>query len=81
MSSVRQTSTIRETQTRTKSAIETVVQISCGFVIAFFIQRYALGPLFGVWVDDTDALYITLVFTAAALVRNYAVRRGFERWG
>ncbi len=70
----------KETQTKTKSLVETLTQHVIGFSVAFSIQRFALGPLFGVEFNNEQALGITFLFVGAAMIRSYFIRRMFERF-
>ena len=81
MSSMRQASTVRETQTRTKSLIETTTQLGIGFFVSMMMWRVVVGPILGHDGTYAEAFWITAVFTVSSFIRHYFVRRGFERWG
>ena len=66
------------TQTKKKSALETVVQTVTGLVISMLIQL-VIYPAMGIPVTLGQNVIITAVFFTASLVRGYAVRRLFNR--
>ena len=65
-------------QSRRWSAIESATGVVVGCGINFAANLVVL-PWFGFHPSVGDALGIGLVFTAIALVRNYAIRRFFNR--
>lgn len=65
-------------QSRRHSFIEATVNVAIGWLINFSLNLIVL-PWFGLPVTVTDAVGIGLIFTALALVRNYAIRRFFNR--
>lgn len=60
------------------SALEAGTNVCIGWGINFVCNLIVL-PLFGLPVTVHDAIGIGLIFTGIALVRNYAVRRFFNR--
>ena len=66
-------------QSRTMSAVESVVQIGVGFVIAIIIQAVVF-PHLGIWIGYRVAIEIALIFTVISIVRSYLIRRLFEWW-
>jgi len=64
-------------QSRTLSAIESLVDVGIGFVIAIVTTLYAL-PLFGFHPSLTQSFGITLIFTVISVIRKYIVRRLFN---
>jgi len=64
-------------QSRTMSLIEAVANVIVGYVLAVALQLIAF-PLFGIEVSVGGNLALGALFTAASLVRNYAIRRCFE---
>jgi general stress protein CsbA len=65
-------------QTRTQSAIETVVSTAIGFVVAYAANLIVL-PAFGYPVTHGENFWIATIFTAISLVRGWLVRRMFNR--
>jgi len=66
------------TQTKLKSAIETIVQTVIGLGVSILIQ-IGLYPLMGIPVTLPQNLIITAVFFVASFVRGYVVRRIFAK--
>ncbi len=66
-------------QSRTHSAIESVLNIGMGFVISLGITAIVM-PAFGHHVSFAQNVAITSIFTVASLARSYALRRLFNRW-
>jgi len=64
-------------QSRLMSLVESLANVLVGYVVAVATQM-AVFPLFGLAVTVTENLLIGLVFTVVSIVRNYALRRGFE---
>ncbi len=64
-------------QSRLMSMVESLANVLVGYVVAVVTQM-AVFPLFGLAVTVTENLLIGLIFTAVSIVRNYALRRGFE---
>ena len=64
-------------QSRLMSLVESLANVLVGYVVAVATQM-AVFPLFGLVVTVTENLLIGLVFTVVSIVRNYALRRGFE---
>jgi heme/copper-type cytochrome/quinol oxidase subunit 4 len=62
------------------SLIETCASIAIGFVVSVIITALVM-PAYGHQVTLQDNIEITLIFTVASIVRGYAVRRLFVRWG
>jgi hypothetical protein len=65
-------------QSRKHSIIEVAVNFIVGIIISWLLTFYAL-PRFGLHPNVTEASYITLTFTAASIIRQYALRRLFNR--
>lgn len=66
------------TQSRRQSAIESAANVAIGYGVAVASQ-IAILPLFGVHLPLADNMAIGGYFTVISLVRNYAVRRLFNR--
>ena len=65
-------------QSKRGSAIEAVVNVAIGFVIAIAAQQVIL-PLFGCNPTLSSNLKIGACFTAVSVVRSYLVRRFFAK--
>lgn len=65
-------------QTRTHSAIEAATNIAVGYAVSVALT-FTVLPVFGYNVTAGDSFGISAVFTAASLVRSYALRRAFNR--
>ena len=65
-------------QTKLESAIEVVVNVLIGYVVATASQ-ILIFPLFGIFLPLSDNLLIGAYFTAISIVRGYVVRRFFNR--
>jgi len=65
-------------QTRTQSAVESVVNVAIGYVVALASQL-AIFPLFGIHIPFADNLLIGAWFTVISIARSYALRRWFNR--
>lgn len=66
------------TQTRHRSAIESIVNIGIGYGVAI-LSQIAVFPIFGIYVPLKTNLWIGVWFTGISLVRSYAIRRWFNR--
>ena len=64
-------------QTKLESAIEVVVNVLIGYVVATASQ-IMIFPLFGIFLPLSDNLLIGAYFTAISIVRGYVVRRFFN---
>jgi len=69
-------------QTKIASLAEAASNIAIGIAVGF-VSNIVVLPLFGYDVNLTDAMGISLVFTAISLVRSYVLRRVFNKmkWG
>lgn len=65
-------------QSHRLSILETLVDVSTGFVISWAIT-WLLLPLWGYSPTVGAAIEITAVFTVASLSRKYVIRRIFNR--
>ena len=66
-------------QTKTKSLIESILDIIIGFVIYLPVNYFVL-PLFTEGINNHEILtmlQISAIYTSIALVRKYTVRRLF----
>ena len=64
-------------QRRSLSALEAIVSTAAGFIISLALT-FTVLPAFGYAVTTPHAWGITLIYTAASLLRGYAVRRAFN---
>jgi len=60
------------------SFIEVALNILSGAIISFITVHYILSPYLGLNISLEANIYITLVLTVAAIVRNYIWRRVFN---
>lgn len=65
------------TQSRKQSAVEALVNIAVGFVVAL-VSQLVIFPLYGVYVPLSTDLVITAWFTVISLARSYLLRRFFN---
>jgi len=61
-------------QSKTKSLIETLVNIGIGFIVSMFLTAWLFPTL-----TIGHNVQITAIFTVASIIRGYAVRRWFNR--
>lgn len=66
-------------QTRHMSLIETICNVSVGYVLAV-ITQILVFPLFGLHPEMHENFLIAAIFTVIAVVRSFTVRRLFERF-
>lgn len=64
-------------QSRSISLMEATAGTAIGFAVSLAIT-FTVLPAFGYEVTATDAWGITTIYTAASIVRSYAVRRAFN---
>ena len=67
-------------QSRSISAVEAVTSTAVGFGVSYALTLTVL-PAFGYNVTVSAALGITAIYTAASIIRGYAVRRAFNGQG
>lgn len=65
-------------QSRKASLVEALVNIAVGMVIAFFTQELILSA-YGVPVSYKQNAEMTLIFTAISIVRQFVLRRVFNK--
>lgn len=65
-------------QTKTQSWIESASNVAIGFWLAFLTQL-VVYPMYGMNATLFENLQITVIFTVVSLIRQYVVRRGFNR--
>jgi hypothetical protein len=61
-------------QTKSQSIIEAAVSTSLGFLISGALTYWIFG------VTVCKAAWVTAIFTVASVLRQYIVRRAFNRW-
>ena len=69
------------TDSKTKSLVETSIDIFLGFVM-FLPINYFILPLFAEQIADHSiltAIQIGVMFSAVSLIRKFTLRRWFER--
>ncbi len=64
-------------QTHKRSMIEASTQTGVGFLVSLVLTATVL-PLYGFKADFNQYTQITLIFTAASLLRGYVIRRVFN---
>lgn len=64
-------------QSRKHSLIETLVGVAIGFAVSMGLS-VVVYPLFGHSFSFVQNVWITVIFTAASVVRGYLVRRMFN---
>ena len=64
-------------QTKIESLLESLVNISIGYLTALFSQ-FLIFPLFDINIPIQDNLLIGFYFTLISLARSYLVRRYFN---
>lgn len=64
-------------QSRCLSMAEAVASTALGFAVSLALT-FTVLPAFGYTVTTRDAWGITVIYTAASIVRSYVVRRLFN---
>ena len=64
-------------QRRSLSAVEAAVSMAAGFLVSLGLT-FTVLPAFGYPVTASHAWGITAIYTAASILRGYAVRRLFN---
>ena len=67
-------------QSRRRSMIEALINVVVGYALAV-ITQIVVFPWFGLEVSLGENLAIGCVLTGNSLLRSYALRRLFARWG
>lgn len=65
-------------QSRFESAIESVLNVGSGFILAMLIWQLIANPLYGYKITLLDNLGLTAIFTTISVVRGFLWRRFFE---
>ena len=69
---------IHKTQKKHHSLYESVVQTTIGTVVSFFSSLW-IYPLFDIMASVYEISWITIVFTLFSIIKNYFVRRYYEK--
>lgn len=64
-------------QTRLVSLIESLVNVTSGFIISLVLWQFVLAPYFGYEVTLKTNLQLTSAFTIISVARGYLWRRFF----
>jgi len=67
------------TQSRKASALESVVNVGSGFVVAYLTWLYLIPWLWGIPTRMDRGLGVTLTFTVISIIRCYVWRRIFNK--
>lgn len=65
-------------QTKKMSIIESILNVSTGFIISTITWLYIIGPMFNINSDLKQSLSITFLFTIISIIRGYVWRRLFN---
>ncbi len=68
-------------QTKTMSAIETVVSTTIKFIWAMILWQMVVGPMFGYDITLSANFLLTGIFTINSVIVGYLVRRYFNNRG
>lgn len=66
-------------QSRKASAVESIMNVGSGFIVAMLIWQLIANPLYGYNVSLLDNLGLTTIFTSVSLMRSYLWRRYFNK--
>lgn len=67
-------------QSKRMSLVEAITNVVVGYAVAVGTQ-FLIFPAFGLRVGVIENLGIGAVFVLVSLIRSYALRRVFNRWG
>jgi len=65
-------------QTRLESLLEVNINIFLGWLVSMAITLWIVVPLWNLDWDIADSFWVTMIYTVAAIVRGYIVRRFFN---
>ena len=68
-------------QTRLQSFVEAKVNLLVGFGLSWAVNVWVVPPLFGVQMNAKQGLGVVLLFSVLSIVRQYTLRRLFNRIG
>jgi len=64
-------------QTRLQSFVESTINVLLGWIVALILQLF-IFPLYGIHVPISTNIQISIIFTIAAILRSYLIRRYFN---
>ena len=64
-------------QTKLTSLTESCLNVGSGFIISYLLMVFVIGPVYGLNLDASDNLGITVIFTVISVARGYLWRRYF----
>lgn len=70
--------TVTSAQTRLESLLEVTVNIFIGWLASMAITVWIVVPLWDLSWSLQDSFSVTVIYTVAAVVRGYCVRRFFD---
>ena len=65
-------------QTRLESLLEVCINIFLGWLVSMAITLWIVVPLWKLDWSFSDSFWVTMIYTVAAIVRGYIVRRFFN---
>ena len=65
-------------QSRIESLVEVCLNIFIGWLVSMAITLWVVVPLWDLDWSLADSFWVTMVYTAAAILRGYVVRRFFN---
>jgi hypothetical protein len=61
-----------------RELVESFIDIGSGFILAIVIQL-TLFPLFDLYPDIADTIYISIIFTVVSILRSWFWRNVFRK--
>ena len=65
-------------QSRLESLLEVCINIFLGWLVSMAITLWIVVPLWKLDWSLADSFWVTMIYTVAAIVRGYVVRRFFN---
>ena len=65
-------------QTRLESLLEVNINIFIGWLVSMAITLWIVVPLWKLDWSMADSFWVTMIYTVAAIIRGYIVRRFFN---
>lgn len=65
-------------QSKMHSIMESVSQVSFGFVTSAFVWEFLVKPTWNIQTSFAENMQITAMFTVISIIRSYAFRRLFN---
>ena len=65
-------------QTRLESLLEVCLNIFLGWLVSMAITLWVVVPIWHLDWSLADSFWVTMIYTVAAIVRGYVVRRFFN---